>query len=394
MAKPFLICLLVLAVRCLTSCSDTDEYPPENCPSKKIPTVELKTTVDMGSISTFQTILQGSGQDGFLYLWQWPDLNAEAQKVKVDLWFPRREYSLYPRMGSPTLPLNRGSTLMASSSQAIYASHEDENTSIVLRNINKDHEVKRWSLGKEWYCELLRCTRNGKHTALFLRELYRYVVKDSTRNDEGRYRFSIIDPQSDEIPTVGLIYTKELLLPSVHGIAVSEDGKFFVAVGTNSGGWIYLADVTEKRALWQKVPHGDEVPHGIWTVNFNDVCFSPDSKRIYVAGNCGLFCFDVATGKILSQWQIGGRFMSVDVSPDGRLVAGGTSISGFVYIYETRTGKLLLKLITGQYSIYSLAFSPDSSQLATSGALKTNIKIWEMPFADSQGAKPQQSVNR
>jgi WD40 repeat protein len=92
-----------------------------------------------------------------------------------------------------------------------------------------------------------------------------------------------------------------------------------------------------------------------------------------------LFCFDVATGRILSQWQIGGRFVGVDVSPDGRLVAGGTSISGYVYVYDAKTGKLLLRLDTDQGTHYRLTFSPDSTLLATRGTRTWKVKIWKMP---------------
>ncbi|UCD59044.1 MAG: hypothetical protein JSV16_08100 [Candidatus Hydrogenedentota bacterium] len=344
----------------------------------------MKTTVDMGSISTFQTMLQASSQDGHLYLWQWPDLNAEPQKVKVGLWWPRRELS--------TPPLNLGSTLISSSAQVIYASHEDDDTTIVLRSINRDHESKRWSLGREWWCERLRNTNNGRFVAICLQELFTYFLKDESRNDYGRYRFGIIDCQADEIQWISTIY-RWLRLPIISSVSVSGDGQYLAAVGTKNGGFIHLADVANKRVLWEKVPLGEEVPHGDWTVNFNDVSFSPDSNYVYVAGNCGLFCFDTATGKILSQWQTASRLVSVSISTDGRLVAGGTVATGFVYIWEAKTGKLVLKLLTGQHSIYGLAFSPDSTLLATSGVPKSNIKIWEMPPADSQGAKPQQSVN-
>ena len=93
----------------------------------------------------------------------------------------------------------------------------------------------------------------------------------------------------------------------------------------------------------------------------------------------GLFCFEVKTGKILSQWRVGGRFVGVDVSPDGKLVAGGVGPGGEVYIFEAKSGKVLTKLETGQFVMYGLSFSPDSKLLATSGVKNTGIKIWNMP---------------
>jgi WD40 repeat protein len=149
--------------------------------------------------------------------------------------------------------------------------------------------------------------------------------------------------------------------------------------GVSDGGFIHVVDVARQEVMWQKVPHGSEVPDGPWTVGFNDACFSPDSELIYVAGNVGLFCFDVQTGRILSQWPVAGRCIGVAASPDGRLVAGGAGGNGLVYIFDARTGSLRRTIGTGQHTIYGLTFSPDSTLLATSGVMRTGVKIWKMP---------------
>jgi WD40 repeat protein len=177
-------------------------------------------------------------------------------------------------------------------------------------------------------------------------------------------------------------FRRDWSLPHLYAVAASEDGNYICIVGTCNGGWIMLADVVQKRVLWEKLPKREDILYGRWTVCFNDVCFSPDSKRIYVAGNCGLFCFDTATGKIIKQWPMG-IAESVAVSPDERLVAVGLPGTGYVYICDVNTanpiGIPVLRLDTGQHSVYSLAFSPDSKFLATEGVLNTNIKIWKMP---------------
>ena len=84
---------------------------------------------------------------------------------------------------------------------------------------------------------------------------------------------------------------------------------------------------------------------------------------------------------------------SVAVSPDERLVVGGLPGNGDVYVCDinstTRIGTPVLRIRTGQYSVNSLAFSPDSKLLATEGVLNTNIKIWKMPPAgvETKGVK-------
>jgi WD40 repeat protein len=265
--------------------------------------------------------------------------------------------------------------------RVIHASHTKEDTIIIGRSINVGGQRSTWSLGGEWDCAHLRSTHNGYYAGVHSCNL----LNQKSRYDKKRDRLGLITHKSDAIQWITTIPLKDAM-PDISNVAVSEDGKYLAAVGVDDGGgWILMADVAQKKVLWQKVPHGDEVPHGIWTVGFNDVSFFPDSKHVYVAGNVGLFCFEVATGRILSQWQIDGRFISVAVSPDGQLVAGGTELYGSVHIYQAKTGKPLLILLTGQYTVYGLAFSPDSTMLATSGVKYTNVKIWKMPSQDSVG---------
>jgi WD40 repeat protein len=242
----------------------------------------------------------------------------------------------------------------------------------------------------------LRSSRNGKFLVIPLRENHDFVLNDKyespghrrkgSREDYGSYRLGIVREGSDEIQWVTTIRQKVRFLPKVSQSAVSEDGKYLAAVGTSNGGFIHLADVAQKKVLWEKVPRGEEVPLSNWTVNFSDVCFSPDSKYVYVAANVGLLCFDLPTGKILSQWRMTGLCTVVDVSPDGRLVAGSGEGSVLVYVFHAKTGKVLLKLHTGQLSVCGLTFSPDSTLLATSGVRHTNVKIWKMPSVGSENA--------
>jgi WD40 repeat protein len=209
----------------------------------------------------------------------------------------------------------------------------------------------------------------------------------SQRGIERRgYRLGLIGPSPTEIQWLPqTFFRNKHSLPLLKAVAASEDGNYVCEVGSLEGGWILLADMVRKKVVWEQVAEGKAVPQGRWTVAFNDVCFSPDSKRIYVAGNTGLFCFDTVTGKITKQWPMPARAASVAISPDERLVAGGLPGTGDVYVCDvnstTRIGTPVLRLRTGQYSVYGLAFSPDSTLLATEGVKRTHIKIWKMPPA-------------
>ena len=321
--------------------------------------------------------LVGVGYDT-LYIWNWRNLKAEPQIVRFDnSWVPL-DFRNDPIIKKPS---NYKYSLIGTDLLA-HAIHQRDDMHIVVRAIDSEKEFNRWPLSRRWDCWQLRNTQNAQHVAVHLRENFDFVLADRNRKDEGRHRLGILSEGDSEIRWVSVVYMHSGIIPNISSIAVSEDGRYLAAVGTDSGGFIHVADVTAKKVLWQKVPHGAEVPHGEWTVNFNDVCFSPDSKHIYVAGNFGLFCFETETGKILSQWQIDGRLVSVAMTPDARLVAGGTEISGFVYIWDAETGNLLMRITTDQGTHYRLAFSPDSTLLATSGTRGDVIKFWKMPASD------------
>src|SRR5207302_7096100 len=55
---------------------------------------------------------------------------------------------------------------------------------------------------------------------------------------------------------------------------------------------------------------------------------------------------------------------SVDVSPDGRLIAGGYS-DGHLRVWDVATGTRLLSLPHGDDFVQSVAFSPDGKAIAT-----------------------------
>lgn len=134
-----------------------------------------------------------------------------------------------------------------------------------------------------------------------------------------------------------------------------------------------MVDTTEKKLLWTiTLPDTD----------FDDCEFSPDDKTLYVPGVSESFMYVVDTGKVKSQWPADsryGRFVSVAASPNGKWVAAGAGSGGDVCVWAVDTGKVVLHLKhADRATVYGVAFSPDSSLLATSGT-HGNIQIWSMP---------------
>lgn len=360
------------------SCSETDEYLYWEGHSTDIHFLEIETKVDMGSIFTIEDMLAAAGQDGNLYLWNWQNISIEPKFIKLDpnSWIPKYRDRPF---------LNNKICTLLSHKWIIHASHEEDNMVLVVREVAGQKEVNHWAVGEEWDCEQLRGTFNGRFVAVWLDANRNHPTKGiNWRGDQKGYRLGVIGPVAKDIQWLPTCFRRDHALPRLSAVAASEDGNYVCIVGNVGGGWIMLADVVRKKVVWEKVPKREDILYGRWTVAFKDVCFSPDGKRIYVAGNCGLYCFETATGRIIKQWPMG-IAESVAVSPDERLVAVGLPGNGYVYICDVNSanpvGIPALRLDTGQHSVYSLAFSPDSTLLATEGVLNTNIKIWKMPHA-------------
>ncbi len=115
-----------------------------------------------------------------------------------------------------------------------------------------------------------------------------------------------------------------------------------------------------------------------------DTALSPDGKRVAVAtvyteGEVGAV-FDVRTGK--EAFALAGPnccpsplSRGVSWSPDGRLVAASSERTARVWDAETGTLRYTLPGHTG--SVFSVAWSPDSSRLVT-GASDGTAKVWEV----------------
>ncbi len=384
----FWLCLVGPAFIMNTSCSDSDEdkYLYWEGETTNTHFLEIETKVDMGSIFTVQDMLAAAGQDGNLYLWDWGDLNIEPKIIELDsqlLWLPR---------WNRDTPLSDNKVYaLLTQKWIVHPSHDDvdmvlnDDLNLIVREVEGQKEVNRWTV-KGFFCEQLRSTRNGRFVAVFLDDDMDSWVKGVSRRDDQRgYRLGVIGPSPTDIRWLPTFFRKDWSLPRPEAVAASEDGNYvcIVGMGNIGGGWIMLADVVRKKVVWEKNPKREELPYSQWwTVCFNDVCFSPDGKCIYVAGNSGLYCFESSTGKVIKQWPRP-YAISVAVSPDERLVAFGELYDHKVYICDVNSanpiGIPILRFNTDQYSVCSLTFSPDSKFLATEGTLNTNIKIWKMP---------------
>jgi len=321
--------------------------------TQKAPLYVFLDNILIIGVNTSKDKLQGQTKDN-IYLWNWHDLTEDPNI-----------YYMQNVLGENRLNEN----------QYIGFEWHDEEKYFVVKNLTDNMKKQRYilkNISSSGRTDSM-CSRNGNYVAISFADddvnIIRTDKKVFVYGKKYLYKYNAVTNEFSEICTI----PTDDLVPNVGKLAISENGQYIAAVGLNNGAWILLADTNVKKTYWEKI----DKTHSY--INFNDVCFSMDGKYIYVASNPGVITYETSSGKIINQWATIDRCVGVDVSPDGRLVAGGVVPTGEVYIFEAKSGKLLTKLETGQYTMYGLAFSPDSKLLATSGVKNTGIKIWQMP---------------
>jgi WD40 repeat protein/DNA-binding SARP family transcriptional activator len=157
--------------------------------------------------------------------------------------------------------------------------------------------------------------------------------------------------------------------PGVGGaLAWSPDGRLFSTEGPEDTGLVLVQDARTGAVVRRIKAHA---------VDVNDVGFSPDSRLIGSAGDDGyLRIWDIQTGRLVHEFSDFGPVRDVVFSPDGKFVAGAWPYQDQVRVFRVADGGFVAALPVR--TVFGLAFSPDSTELAASPLLDQEAKVFDL----------------
>jgi WD40 repeat protein len=159
-------------------------------------------------------------------------------------------------------------------------------------------------------------------------------------------------------------------------IAFSADGKWLAAVGGAGKVVVWHTDSWEEFVSFE--------PKIGW---FHDFCFAPDSKTLVYSSRRGYQHRDLLTGQpsaIILQKP--SDFNSLAVAPDSRLLAVGSSDENAVVLRDLANNTEVRRLLGHRAQVYTMAFSPDGTQLATAEQGTADaIRLWDPRTGEERG---------
>lgn len=121
----------------------------------------------------------------------------------------------------------------------------------------------------------------------------------------------------------------------------------------------------------------------IGPASFNDIKAHPDGKYFLAQSNSDFIAcfsteypFKMKKKKLFNLHQIQGYPIKFDISPDGNIIASGSS-SGEVFFYNYLSGKLISKLKNFQKPCIDVSYHPIIPTLMATSCWNGEISLWE-----------------
>jgi WD40 repeat protein len=302
----------------------------------------------VANLSTCGSLLSAASNDNKIYVWDWTNLSNK------------------PREGL----IESGQAALITPDTVVSVKHTNPD-SVVISGLDANETRKELYLPSGSGTAYLGVNQDRSKIVLLL-------VRSN--NSDTAAKYDLFDVSIDT-RRVQPILTVDSEPGNVGHLSVSNDGNRVVVVGEKNGqGWMFVADLKDKRLVWQK-----EMP------DFKKIfraAFSADGDIIYARGtDSTLLVLNAGSGEEIRRMlpvkenKSTYRIMpvqAVEASRDGNLVAA--AIVSTVYLWDTKTEKKLGSLGGGHKILSSIAISPDSRLLATSDMRQGGkIKILRIP---------------
>lgn len=163
---------------------------------------------------------------------------------------------------------------------------------------------------------------------------------------------------------------------NVYDVSFSPNATLLAATAIGNCGQtnVRVWDVTSGELLLQRLDEFEHMATG--------VALSPDGAVIAAGTGCvfdepgsaSVKVWDTASGTLLLDIAMPSFVTDVTFSPDGTLLAAAAG-DGIIRLWEVETGTLRTELHGHLDSVSSIAFSPDSTRLASGG---TDARLWDV----------------
>jgi len=281
-------------------------------------------------------------QKNDIYSWGWADVSSwpQAGKVAADVATP------------------------IAGERLLWIPSADTDT-LVMTNLKGDKELKQIMLPWGRTCQFLASSANGQYAAAAL-------VK-------GKAAELVL------IETDPFVIGKAVSSPAgveLRNIAVSNDGKFIAAVGSGEkGGFVLVADLQEKKILWQQTIADCE--------RFCDIVFSPDGGTVFASEELRfIYAFGSQAGHLIKKFEIpemqahGNQkqnISAVKVSPNGKTLAVDIEPYRQIWFWDIETSEFVGKLEAFNKTVSDIAFSPDGTMIAAGCLVRSQVRIFKVP---------------
>jgi WD40 repeat protein len=305
-----------------------------NLRSSVVTELNMPLNNGIAHLSTCGNLLSAVSNDDKIYVWDWANLSKKPREGIVE--------SVQAAMLTPDT--------------VISVKHTNPD-SVVISGLDANETRRKIYLPSDSGTAFLGINQDRSKIVLLLARSDTYGVMT---------KFDFFDVSIDA-ERVKPILTVNSESGSAGHLAVSNEGNRVVVVGERNGqGWMFVADLKEKRLVWQK-----EMP------DFKKIfraAFSADGEILYARGtDSTLLLLNAGSGeeirRLLPVKENKSTYgimpvQTVVVSHDGSIVAA--AVGSTAYIWDTKTEKKLGSLGGDHKILSSIAISPDSKLLATS----------------------------